>query len=176
MRNHNLILIAVILSGSFGFGYALVSAQRSSGGAETGGTLASQSEEPSTPGSAQKLAPSSHEIKRAEQALKVQGFNPGRIDGKIDSETKEALREFQKRNDLAVTGDLDKETAEKLGVHLGVDNGSSGQQPGKKGSTPPAKEFSPQGRLQKWNTVERTFWGHLSQATPVRVYRPLPGG
>ncbi|HEU4340573.1 MAG TPA: peptidoglycan-binding domain-containing protein [Candidatus Binatia bacterium] len=122
----------------------MVSAQDSLGGTETGGTLEKppKREQPSSLGSTPTAT--SHEIKRAEQALNVQGFNPGRIDGKIDGETKEALREFQKRNNLDVTGDLDKETAEKLGVLLGVD-GSSGQQPGKE---PPTKEFSPQGKLQ----------------------------
>lgn len=155
MNRHKLILVAVILSGSFGFGYGMLSAQRSPGEKEAGGTLeraqppAAQTKEPSTPANSQRLNASSDEIKRAEQALKAQGFNPGRIDGKIDSETKEALREFQKRNGLAVTGDLDKQTAEKLGVELGRDSGSSGQQPGKEGSTSQTKDFMPQGKLQK---------------------------
>jgi peptidoglycan hydrolase-like protein with peptidoglycan-binding domain len=155
MRNHKFILVAAILSG-----YGMVTAQGSSGGTETGGTLEKppKLEQPSSPGSTPTAT--SHEIKRAEQALNGQGFNPGRIDGKIDSETKEALREFQKRNNLDITGELDKETAEKLGVLLGVEKGSSGQQPGKEGATPPTKEFSPQGRLHRTPGT---------QTTPVRA-------
>jgi peptidoglycan hydrolase-like protein with peptidoglycan-binding domain len=60
---------------------------------------------------------SSDEIKRAQQALKARGLNPG-IDGKMDAKTQQALRDFQKANKLPVTGILDQRTAEKLGVSL----------------------------------------------------------
>jgi hypothetical protein len=85
-----MILLAVALSGSVSFGCGMVSAQRSSGAKQAEGPLervqlrASQSEVPSTPASTQERTASSDEIKRAEQALKSHGFNPGRIDGKIE--------------------------------------------------------------------------------------------
>lgn len=59
-------------------------------------------------------------IRDAERALKAHGYNPGRIDGKLDSETKEALREFQKNHSLAITGELDHSTAERLGVEFDI--------------------------------------------------------
>ncbi len=54
-------------------------------------------------------------IKRVEEALQERLHDPGRIDGIIDHRTRDALREFQKLNNLPVTGVLDEQTAAKLG-------------------------------------------------------------
>ena len=54
-------------------------------------------------------------IKRVEEALQERLHDPGRIDGIIDHRTRNALREFQKLNNLPVTGVLDEQTAAKLG-------------------------------------------------------------
>ena len=54
-------------------------------------------------------------IKRVEEALQERLHDPGRIDGIIDYRTRDALREFQKLNNLPVTGVVDEQTAEKLG-------------------------------------------------------------
>jgi peptidoglycan hydrolase-like protein with peptidoglycan-binding domain len=59
---------------------------------------------------------SQEKIKRVEEALQERGHNPGRIDGFVDEQTLNALREFQKLNHLSVTGVLDEQTAEKLGI------------------------------------------------------------
>jgi Putative peptidoglycan binding domain len=64
------------------------------------------------------------DIKKAKEALKAKGLNPGPIDGVLDGKTQQALRDFQKANKLPVTGILDSQTADKLGVSL------------EKGSTP----------------------------------------
>ena len=61
---------------------------------------------------------SSDDIKKAKEALKAKGLNPGPIDGTLDIKTQQALRDFQKANKLPVTGVLDAQTAEKLGVTL----------------------------------------------------------
>lgn len=45
-----------------------------------------------------------------EDALADNGYDPGRIDGIIDSDTRAAIREFQRDRDLAVTGTMDRET------------------------------------------------------------------
>ena len=42
----------------------------------------------------------------------------GPIDGVLDGKTQQALRNFEKANKLPVTGVLDPQTAEKLGVNL----------------------------------------------------------
>jgi peptidoglycan hydrolase-like protein with peptidoglycan-binding domain len=58
---------------------------------------------------------SAEKIKRVEEALQERLHDPGRIDGIIDQRTRDALREFQKLNNLPVTGVLDEQTAAKLG-------------------------------------------------------------
>lgn len=57
-------------------------------------------------------------IKEVQQALKDKGHDPGAIDGIIGEHTRQALRDFQKSNNLKATGSLDEETAQKLGVSL----------------------------------------------------------
>lgn len=94
-------------------------------------------------GTSQQVTASADEIRRAEEALKAKGLNPGPIDGKMDSQTQEALREFQKQNNLTVTGSLDQQTAEKLGVKLSAGVGST-PQPGQESAPPESKSDSPQ--------------------------------
>lgn len=57
----------------------------------------------------------SEDIKKAQDALQAKGLSPG-TDGKMDTKTQQALRDFQKANNLPATGVLDEKTAEKLGV------------------------------------------------------------
>lgn len=57
-----------------------------------------------------------------QQALKDKGFDPGPIDGIEGPKTVSALKEYQKSENVAMTGTLDPGTAAKLGV-----NGPSGR-------------------------------------------------
>jgi hypothetical protein len=56
------------------------------------------------------------QVRKVQEALKAQGHDPGTIDGTMGAQTQEALRAFQKSKDLPVTGQLDSETIDKLGV------------------------------------------------------------
>jgi hypothetical protein len=56
------------------------------------------------------------DIKKAQEALKSKGHDPGSIDGMMGSKTRQAISAFQKANGLKETGNLDTETATKLGV------------------------------------------------------------
>lgn len=85
------------------------------------GTIPERAEQPRS-GLGQEMVVSSDDIKKAQQALQAKGLNPG-ADGKMDARTQQALRDFQKSNDLPATGVLDKKTAEKLGVT--IDSGKS---------------------------------------------------
>jgi hypothetical protein len=76
----------------------------------------------------QTQASTSEDIRKAQQALEARGLNPG-SDGRMDAKTEQALREFQKANDLPVTGQLDDKTAERLGVDLGVRGKPSAEHP-----------------------------------------------
>ena len=144
MKRKKQILTAVILSGSVGLGASSLFAQGTpgSGSGPTGpqprptqptipgqpapglpqtepmpgqpGTIPERVERPSA--GDKGMVVSSDDIKKAKEALKAKGLNPGPIDGTLDSKTQQALRDFQKANKLPVTGVLDAQTAEKLGV------------------------------------------------------------
>jgi hypothetical protein len=65
------------------------------------------------------------DVKKAQEALKSKGHNPGSMDGVMGSQTRQAIKAFQKANGLKETGSLDAETAEKLGVEKGTASGAS---------------------------------------------------
>jgi hypothetical protein len=81
------------------------------------GTIPERVERPDASGKGM-AAVSAEDIKKAKEALRAKGLNPGPIDGTLDAKTQQALRDFQKANKLPVTGVLDSQTAEKLGVRL----------------------------------------------------------
>lgn len=56
--------------------------------------------------------------KRIQRALRNAGFYKGPIDGNIGSQTKEAIKAFQKANDLKPDGIVGKRTWEKLSTYL----------------------------------------------------------
>jgi peptidoglycan hydrolase-like protein with peptidoglycan-binding domain len=55
-------------------------------------------------------------IESVQQALKDQGFYYGDINGNKDADTTAAIRRYQIRNGLQITGDLSNETLKSLGV------------------------------------------------------------
>jgi len=61
--------------------------------------------------------PGSHaQVMAMQHALKDKGFDPGPIDGALGPRTTSALREYQKSENLTMTGKMDHDTAAKLGV------------------------------------------------------------
>ena len=56
--------------------------------------------------------------KDIEQALEDKGFEPGSVDGVIDSQTQSAISQFQRDNNLPATGMVDEQTAKQLGVDI----------------------------------------------------------
>lgn len=84
--------------------------------------------QPPRAGDTQRMAVTAEDIKKAQEALKAQGLNPG-TEGVMDAQTQQALRQFQQQNDLPVTGVLDEKTAEKLGVNLGAAGAPSSSGP-----------------------------------------------
>ena len=59
-------------------------------------------------------------ITKVQKALKEKGFDPGPIDGLIGPRTSKALREFQIQKDIQVTGQINKETLDGLGLKGGL--------------------------------------------------------
>ena len=56
------------------------------------------------------------QVMAMQQALKDKGFDPGAIDGALGPRTTSALKEYQKSENLEVTGKMDRDMAAKLGV------------------------------------------------------------
>lgn len=54
------------------------------------------------------------DVRAAQEALKEKGFNPGPIDGVMGPRTSAAVRDFQQKENLTVTGRLDAETRSRL--------------------------------------------------------------
>lgn len=57
-------------------------------------------------------------VKQIQVALKNAGFNPGRIDGRMGHQTREAIREFQKANNLQADGKVGSRTWALLKEYL----------------------------------------------------------
>ncbi len=90
-----------------------MSIQRSPGRPLTAPTPAPPPAEP-TPVPAPAPAPSPAAVKQAEKLLKLAGFNPGKVDGKLSAATTQALKEFQAAWGLPATGELDATTRSRL--------------------------------------------------------------
>jgi len=58
------------------------------------------------------------QIKQAQALLKTRGFYTGEEDGKLNDDTRAALKKYQEAESLKVTGTLNKATLEKMGVVL----------------------------------------------------------
>ena len=60
-------------------------------------------------------ARASDDVREAQQTLWGRGYSPGPIDGRLGARTREALRQYQKDENLPVTGLLDADTARRVG-------------------------------------------------------------
>ena len=58
------------------------------------------------------------QVMATQRVLKEKGFEPGPIDGVMGPRTASALKEYQKAENLQTTGQMDSDTAAKLGVKL----------------------------------------------------------
>lgn len=87
-----------------------------------------------------------------QQALKDQGFYYGDVTGKKNSDTTAAIRRYQIRNGLQITGEIDAETLRSLGVGTGAARSKAQPPPpgpadeeGNEGEAPPqSAEISPE--------------------------------
>jgi peptidoglycan hydrolase-like protein with peptidoglycan-binding domain len=85
-----------------------------------------------------KMATGSEETRKVQEALKAKGNDPGAIDGRMGPKTRAALKAFQEANGLKGTGQLDNQTADKLGVQRG--GTAMGKEKATKGTEPMSKE------------------------------------
>ena len=68
---------------------------------------------------------SAADVKSVQEALKNKGHDPGPIDGVMGARTQQALRAFQRAQNIQTSGQLDSSTASALGVTLSSASGSS---------------------------------------------------
>ena len=57
-------------------------------------------------------------VKQVQAALKNAGFDPGSVDGQMGRKTRQAVRDFQKANNLSVDGKVGKKTWAVLSAYL----------------------------------------------------------
>jgi peptidoglycan hydrolase-like protein with peptidoglycan-binding domain len=68
---------------------------------------------------------SQDDVRSVQEALKGKGHNPGPIDGVIGPRTQQALRAFQRAQNIQTSGQLDSSTASALGVALSSGSSST---------------------------------------------------
>jgi lipid-binding SYLF domain-containing protein len=117
----------------------------------------------------------SSDIRKAQQVLADQGMYTGTVDGKMNAETQKALREYQQKNNLPVTGTLNHETMMSLGV--------GPQQPGQRPqgqTTKPQGQTKPQSRSDssattQQSTGESTYDQSTSRTTTTKQHKGSKG-
>ena len=68
---------------------------------------------------------SQEDVRSVQEALKGKGHDPGPIDGVIGPRTQQALRAFQRKQNIQTSGQLDSSTASALGVTLSSGSSST---------------------------------------------------
>lgn len=58
------------------------------------------------------------QVKQAQTILKQRGFYTGETTGKLDADTRAALKKYQQAENIKVTGTLNKLTLEKMNITL----------------------------------------------------------
>lgn len=103
-------------------------------------------------------------IANVQQALKDQGFYYGEITGEKNSDTTAAVRRFQIRNGLQVTGELDGETLRTLGT-------GNARQPVAKATQPPSETIEHKRELVE---APENQPGEQIPANPPVAAPPIP--
>jgi peptidoglycan hydrolase-like protein with peptidoglycan-binding domain len=75
------------------------------------------------------VAGSESQVKQAQQQLKSAGLYKGAVDGKMGSDTQQAIEKFQQTHGLPATGTLDEQTMAALQGSTGRAGSSSGLTP-----------------------------------------------
>jgi peptidoglycan hydrolase-like protein with peptidoglycan-binding domain len=63
-----------------------------------------------------KFTASNEQVRKAQQHLRSRGYQAGTADGIMGPQTISALRRYQSANGLTVTGEVDADTLDSLGI------------------------------------------------------------
>jgi peptidoglycan hydrolase-like protein with peptidoglycan-binding domain len=66
-------------------------------------------------------------IQLAQERLKAEGFDPGPVDGVLNSQTEAAIRAYQQKQGIPVSGALDEATMRELQLPAGPPGGAGGR-------------------------------------------------
>ena len=117
--------------------------------------------------------------RRAQQALRDGGFYYGPLDGAPGDETTQAIRRYQIRNGLAVTGQLTADTLRSLGINAAPPPAApaANGRPPRPEPTPPRVEPTPPPLVKPTPepTPPRTITGRTAPAPTPRPGPPPPG-
>ena len=75
-----------------------------------------------TPQAEQSGNVSSDSVRSAQQQLRQDGFYNGPVNGQMNQGTRAALRQYQKQNNLPVTGQVTRDTAQSMGISTSNQN------------------------------------------------------
>src|SRR5881409_3653535 len=87
-------------------------------------------------------------VERVQQALKDQGFYYGEVTGEMNANLAAAIRRYQIRNGLQVSGELNAETLQSLGI----DSSGAGRPAMKAASPIPAAPAEPDEQSPRYNS------------------------
>jgi peptidoglycan hydrolase-like protein with peptidoglycan-binding domain len=102
-------------------------------------------------------------VETVQQALKDQGFYYGEINGETNANLTAAIRRYQIRNGLQVSGELNAETLQSLGIK----SSASAQAPVKPASPSPAEPAESNGPASNRNA-------NASPAAPIQPFGSVP--
>ncbi|MBI5162324.1 MAG: peptidoglycan-binding protein [Magnetospirillum sp.] len=79
-------------------------------------------------------------IRNVQQQLQQQGYDVGQIDGVMGPNTRQALSQFQRDNNMPASGRLDQQTMAALGVQEGAPQQAQTPEEGRMGSPMPRSD------------------------------------
>jgi hypothetical protein len=110
-------------------------------------------------GTIESINLSQDEIRQLQMTLNQRGFNVGEPDGVLGLRTRAALMQFQQREGLQRTGQIDQQTMSALGINAGGQQGAQGRR-GPPSTVRPAEPSKERGQSQQRSRDERR-WNKL---------------
>lgn len=103
-----------------------------------------------------KMSTGNEQTRKVQEALKAKGNDPGPIDGIMGPKTRAAIKAFQEANGMKGTGQVDAQTAEKMGVQKGgTAMGKETKAMEKKGAEPMSKPPMSKGPMKEPMSKEK---------------------